>query len=327
MDLRSALVGREAERETLSQAVERARRGSGSLLLLSGEAGGGKTRLADEVAAGSAETVLRGAASSSGVAPYGPIVALLRCYLRANPGGLEGESRLRPHLAILLPELGRQASASDRATLTEAIRCALERIAGDGHAVMILDDLPWSDEATIELLAALGEALEEMPLLLIAAYRSDGLPRDHMLRWLRNELRRGGRLTEMTLAPLDRAGTAHLLEQLLEGEPSQSLVAALHDRTQGVPFFVEEMARALQASGRLQPGSRGLEIAGAGEVPVPETIRDAVLLSLAQLSDEGRAAAEAASVVGQSVDLELVGRLATEAGVAELIRHALLSDS
>src|SRR3954454_11736682 len=272
MDLRSALVGREAEREALSQAIERARRGSGSLLLLSGEAGGGQTRLAEEVAAGSADVVLRGAASSSARAPYGPLVGLLRCYLRANPHGLEGESRLRPHLAILLPELGAQASASDRATLTEAIRCALERVAGEGQAVMILDDLQWSDEATLELLASLGEALEEMPLLLVAAYRSDGLPRDHMLRWLRNELRRGGRLAEITLAPLDAEGTEQLLAELLGGEPSRSLVAALHDRTQGVPFFVEEMARALKASGRLQPGSRGLELAGTGDVPVPETI-------------------------------------------------------
>src|SRR3954466_10791934 len=120
MEVRTALVGREAERARLLEAVDRARRGNGSLLLLSGEAGVGKTRLAEEVAAASAGVVLRGAASSSARAPYGPVVALLRCYLRANPDGLEGESRLRPHLAILLPEIGRQASSSDRATLTEA---------------------------------------------------------------------------------------------------------------------------------------------------------------------------------------------------------------
>src|SRR3954464_2443315 len=111
MELRSALVGRETERDALAQSIERARRGSGSLLLLCGEAGVGKTRLAEEVAAESSELVLRGAASSSGRAPYGPLVALLRSYLRAKPDGLEGESRLRPHLAILLPELGRQASS------------------------------------------------------------------------------------------------------------------------------------------------------------------------------------------------------------------------
>src|ERR671926_62882 len=118
MEVRSALVGRDDERETLSQAIARARRGSGSLVLLCGEAGVGKTRLAEE------------------------------------------------------------------------------------------------------LLAALSGAITEMPLLVIAAYRSDGLPRDHMLRWLRNELRRGGNLTELSLAPLDRNATAALLEQLLDGPPS-----------------------------------------------------------------------------------------------------------
>src|SRR3954449_2043649 len=296
MELRSALVGRETERETLSQSIERARRGSGSLLLLCGEAGVGKTRLAEEVAADSSELVLRGAASSSGRAPYGPLVSLLRCYLRARPDGLEGESHLRPPLAMLLPELGPQASASDRATLTEAIRCALERIAGNGHAVMILDDLQWSDEATLELLASLGDALQEMPLLLIAAYRSDGLPRDHLLRWLRNELRRGGNLAEMALGPLDGDATARLLAELIGGKPSPSLVAAVHDRTEGVPFFVEELARALRGSDRLKPGPHGLELGGSGDVAGPDTVRDAVLMSVPRLSDEGRAAAEAAAV-------------------------------
>ena len=326
MDVRSALVGREAERARLSQAVERARRGSGSLLLLSGEAGVGKTRLAEEVAAAASTTALRGAASSGALAPYAPVVALLRSYLRVRPEGLEGLGPLRAHLAMLLPEVGSQPPASDRATLTEALRSALGHIAEDGHALMVLDDLQWSDDATIELLAALGHALPEMPVLVIAAYRSDGLPRDHRLRWLRTELRRGGTLAEMALEPLDRADTARLLADLLDGAPSSSLVAAVHDRTAGVPFFVEELAEALRLSARLQPGPRGLELGGEGDVPVPETVRDAVLIGLARLSDDGRAAAEAAAVTGQSVDLHLVGELSSEAGVSELVRHGLLSD-
>src|SRR3954447_94643 len=296
MEGRSALVGREAERAQLSQAVEQARRGDGSLLLLSGEAGVGKTRLTEEVAADAGVPVLRGAAMSGWSHPYGPVVALLRSYLRARPGGLDGDSPLRPHLALLLPELGPQAVSSDRATLTEAIRCALERIAGSGDPLLVLDDLQWSDEATIELLAAIGAAAAEMPLVLVAAYRSDGLPRDHLLRWLRNELRRGGNLEEMALAPLDREGTARLLAELLEGKPSPSLVAAVHDRTEGVPFFVEELARALHGSDRLQSGQHGLELAGDGEVPVPDTVRDAVLMSVARLSDEAGAAGKAAAV-------------------------------
>src|SRR6266550_4202661 len=271
MEVRSPVVGREAERARLSQALERARQGSGSLLLLSGEAGVGKTRLAEEVAAGSSTPVLWGAASNNALAPYGPVVALLRSYLRARPDGLEDCGALRPHLAMLLPELGSQAPASDRATLTEAIRCAFEEIAAGGHALVVLDDLQWSDEATLELLAAIGNALDTMPVLVIAAYRSDGLPREHLLRWLRNELRRNGRLDEIALAPLDRDATAQLLAELLDGAPAPSLVTALHDRTEGVPFFVEELARALRDSGRLQPGPRGLELGGEADVPVPDT--------------------------------------------------------
>src|SRR3954470_21618785 len=293
MEERSALVGREAERAQLSQAVEQARRGAGSLFLLCGEAGVGKTRLTEEVAADAGVPVLRGVAMSGASHPYGPVVALLRSYLRARPGGLDGDSPLRPHLAMLLPELGPQASSSDRATLTEAIRCALERVGGSGDPLLVLDDLQWSDEATIELLAAVGSAVAEMPIVLVAAYRSDGLPRDHLLRWLRNELRRGGNLAEMALGPLDGDATARLLAELIGGKPSPSLVAAVHDRTEGVPFFVEELARALRASDRLQPGPRGLELGGDGDVPVPDTVRDAVLMSVARLSDEGRAAAEA----------------------------------
>jgi DNA-binding CsgD family transcriptional regulator len=323
MEVRSALVGREAESERLLQAVERARGGAGSLLLLSGEAGVGKTRLTEEVGGAA---VLRGAAGPSARTPYGPVVALLRAYLRARPDGLDGDSPLKPHLAMLLPELGPQAASSDRATLTEAIRCALERVAAEGHPLLVLDDLQWSDEATIELLASVGSAVDEMPLVLIAAYRSDGLPRDHLLRWLRNELRRGGTLAEMALSPLDREGTARLLAELLEGKPAPSLVAAVQDRTEGVPFFVEELARALRSSDRLQSGPHGLELGGDGEVPVPDTVRDAVLMSVARLSDDGRAAAEAAAVAGQTVDLALVAELASEGGVAELLRHGLLSD-
>jgi predicted ATPase len=201
MDVRGALVGREAERARLAAAVERARRGAGALLLLSGEAGVGKTRLAEEVAAASPALVLRGAASSNAVAPYGPVVAALRDYLRARPGGLDDCGPLRGHLALLLPELGEQAASSDRATIFEAVRCAFAQVASAEPVLVLLDDLQWSDEATLELLAGLAGTLGELPLLVVGAYRSDGLPRGHRLRWLRNELRRGGALDELALAP------------------------------------------------------------------------------------------------------------------------------
>src|SRR3954453_7141322 len=201
---RSGLIGRQAQRDVLREALEAAERGSGSVVLVAGEAGVGKTRLADDVLEESEAVALRGAAGRAAGAPYGPVAAALRSYLRGNPEGLDDCGPLRPHLALILPELGEAAPASDRATLVEAIRAALGHIARQAPAVLVLDDLHWSDEATLELLPALAEPLDELPLLVLALYRSDGLPRDHLLRRVRHELRRAGSLRELAVEPLER---------------------------------------------------------------------------------------------------------------------------
>jgi DNA-binding CsgD family transcriptional regulator len=319
------LVGRHAELERLNEALNGARRGTGSFVLIAGEAGVGKTRLAEELAEHSRATVLWGRASHGAPVPYGPIVAALRAYLRANPDGLGGCGALKPHLALLLPELGKPAQAGDRATLFEGLRCAFEQAAdGDEPLLVILDDLQWSDDATLELLPALAEPLAELPLLLVAAYRSDGLPRNHMLRRVRHELRRGGRLDEIALGPLEPSETADLLRQILESAPAPSLARAIHDRTQGVSFFVEELARALLLTNSLTKGRKGLELAKGGEVPVPDTVRDAVLIRTSELSPEGRGAAEAAAVAGEEFDLDLLAEVSNADGVAELLSSGIV---
>ena len=101
---------------------------------------------------------------------------------------------------MLLPELGEARASGDRATLVEAIRCGLATLVAERPAAVLLDDLQWSDEATIELLGALALALRELPLLVVAAYRSDELHRTHALHRLRHDLRRDRALAR------DRAG-------------------------------------------------------------------------------------------------------------------------
>ena len=318
MAKRAQLVGRQAERERLGYALEEARLGTGSLLLIAGEAGVGKSRLAEEAADAGAVTALWGRTSHGGGPPYAPIVAALRAYLRANPGGLDDCGSLRAHLALILPELGDAAPATDRATLFEALHRAFARIAEQPH-IVVLDDLQWSDEATLDLLAALAEPLTDLSLVVLAAYRSDGLPRDHALRQLRHDLRRGGHLEELALEPLGQDETGELLAELLGDPPAPSLTRAIQDRTQGLPFFVEELARALRVTNALTPGRRGLELAKAGEVPLPESIRDAVLIGVTGLSGEARSAADAAAVAGEAFDLDLVAEVSGPAGLAELL--------
>src|SRR5262245_28666376 len=125
MPVRGTLVGRRAERERLGRALARARDGHGALVLVAGEAGIGKTRLAAEVADGSGATVLWGAAGRGATGPYGPVVAALRSHLRIRRGSLDDMGPLRPHLAVLLPELGDPAPAPDPDTLFEAVCSAL----------------------------------------------------------------------------------------------------------------------------------------------------------------------------------------------------------
>jgi len=302
------LVGRQTELERLLEALDAARRGSGALVLLAGEAGVGKTRLAAELADGSSALVLTGRAGRTAAAPYAPIVAALRSHLRAHPDAFADYGPLRSHLALLLPELGDPAPTSDKATVFEAVRTALAHLCRERHVLLVLDDLHWSDDATLELLGALAEQLGELPLLVLAAYRSDGLPRDHALRLLRQELRRAGRFDELTLAPLALAETAELLAQALGSEPAPSIARAIHERARGVPFFIEELAN----------GSDGHD--------VPETIRDAVLLRASELSASALLAAHAAAVAGEAFDLEVVGSVAGAAGLVELAECGLIAE-
>jgi predicted ATPase/DNA-binding CsgD family transcriptional regulator len=325
------LIGRDQERARLGELLERAVAGEGGFALLSGEAGVGKTSLLDELVESSESAVLRGAAAHDSTPAYGPVVAALRSHLRAAPEALDECGPLREHLGLLLPELGPAPDEVETRTLQEAVRCALVGVAAERGALVVLDDLQWSDAATLELLAEIVPTLAESRLLIVGAYRSDELSREHPLRRMRTELRRrrspaAATAAEIALEPLDEAGTAALLEGLLGEPPSPPLVRAVHDRAQGLPFFLEELAGALAGEGRLQPGPAGLELADDSEVSVPETVRDAVLLRCGDLDAEGRAAAEVAAVAGERFELEPVVELAGERGVGELLEVGLVHE-
>lgn len=319
------MIGRERELEELAQTLARARAGQGGLFLLAGEAGVGKTRLAETAIARAGIASLRGVAPPQGASPYAPVAAVVRHHLRGDPGSRCGEP-LASHLAVLLPELGPPPAETNRETLIEALRETFARISAQGPTVVFLDDLQWADSATLELLPSLAEASEEWPLLLLGAYRSEEIPRGHALRRLRADLRRAGRLAELELEPLGPEATGIIAAQVLGAEPGPALRAALHDRTQGVPFFVEELTEALRVGGRLEPGPHGLELADGSSVPVPETLRDALRVRAEGLSDAGRAALEAAAVVGVEVELELLAELGDDDGLSEVLESGLLRE-
>src|SRR6266508_3065002 len=216
------LIGRERERARLDECVAAALAGRGSLVLLAGEAGVGKTTLARSALADSGLTDLEGFGVQGGASAFGPVVAVLRSHLRSVGGGRLIEGPLAAHLALLLPELGPPGPEGDRATLFEAIRLSLAAIADRHPAAVFLDDLHWADDATLELLPALAHSADEQPLLILGAFRSDELPRGHPIRRMRSELRRAGHLREVAVEPLGAEATATLLERTL-GRAAPSL--------------------------------------------------------------------------------------------------------
>ena len=327
MAVRDSLIGRDDEVRRLREALRQATAGQGSLVLVAGEAGIGKTSLMEHVAGGAGVPVLRGSARPGASSPYGPIVAALRSHLRSSPDGLGDCGPLSDHLRILLPELGPPPAASDMTTLQEAVRCAFAAVAADGGAVMLLDDLQWSDAATLELLADLAPAVADLRMLVLAGYRTDELPREHPLRRMRNQLRRDRQLSEVSLETFGEGETAALVEAVLGASPSRPLVRTIQDRSQGLPFFVEELATTLTDEGRLRRGAGGMELVEGADVTVPDTVRDAVLLSCSDLSPQGRAAAEVAAVAGPRFALDPVVELAGEPGVGELLEHGLVGES
>lgn len=320
------LIGRERELARIRSAWNSAWDGKGGLLLVSGEAGVGKTRLVRVALEHPDEEGLFARAEKGATPPYGPLLSALRQYLRLDADGLSPLGPLLPYLARLLPELG-EAQGGDKATQLEALLSGFDVLADAGTHAVTLDDLQWADNATIDFLPHLAERLQDKPLLVVGIYRADEIPRDHALRSARAELRRAHLLEEIALGPLDEEQTRRLARQVLGEEPGPALAETLYRRTRGVPLFVKELCGGLVGGTDLRHGDQGLEIPEGQEIPLPETVRDATLMRIRDLSEQARDLLEIAAVAGQNFDPELVQSLAESPdGFEELFDKQILVD-
>ena len=319
------MIGRDAELKYLTEALAGTESGSGGFVLLAGEAGVGKTTLARAATAASGLRAVGAAAASTASPPYAPVASVLRQLLRSEPGLVEAVGDLRPWLHTLLPELGSASERADTGSLFESIRGTLDAAGRQQPTVVFLDDLQWADAATLELLPALAGWVEDMSVSVLAAYRSDEVPRDHPLRRTRVDLRRARRLREVAVEPFDEAFTAALVAEVLGDEPSPDLVTQLHERSQGVPFLLEELTSALVEAGSLAPGPQGLKLERGTDIPLPESVRDVVRMRAQVLSEEAIATLQAAAVIGTQVDLGLLAQLGEDAGVDEAVERGFLA--
>ena len=307
-----ALVGRDREMSLLLQLLGASDREPG-VIFVTGEAGIGKTRLVQESLGRSSRPVLRGETSVDPASPYAPIIQALRDFGRDHLDVLMGLP-LTKHLGPLLPELDLAETESDPPTLSAAICDALEA-AGGRDAVLLLEDLHWADSGTLDVLLEIARVPERSGLSVICTYRNDELSRLHRLRRTRSELKRAGRLHEIVLRPMSLDEVSRLAEDVAGSALSEDAVGIIFERSDGIPFFVEELASSL-AVDRASDGSAGPQ----AQEP-PETLKDAIRLRASSLDPPLIEVLEVMAVAGISVDLPLLASIVDPDSVTALIEH------
>jgi predicted ATPase/DNA-binding CsgD family transcriptional regulator len=294
-------VGRREQLLALEAALQRARDGVGSVVLIAAEAGMGKTRLIGELTvAGRREglTVVLGECLplGDGELPYAPIVAALRALIHERPASLLEALRgpARRELARLLPELDPGGVAAEQTTsdgsqaqLFNALLSLLVTAARDSPVALVIEDFHWSDRSTRDFLAFLVRGARQQRLALIISYRSDELHRGHPARTFLVELQRSARAQRLELAPLTRAEVREQVAAIRGAVPEPALVDQLVRRAEGNPFFTEELL-------------------AAGSAELPESLRDALLMRIEACRRDTRAVLQCAAVAGREIDHALL---------------------
>ena len=320
------LVGREEELRTLIAAWDAAAAGRPLTVLVGGEAGIGKSRLVAELtrhARKSGGVVLEGASISFGNdegLPLAPIADALRALARLLPPDALREvvGSAGPAVGRLVPELGATIELSDAATrpdwvqarMLEAVLGVLGRLGDRQPVLLVVEDLHWADRSTRDVLAFIARTARAERLLLVATYRTDEIHRRHPIRpWLA-EMERTPRVSRLALERLTARALADLVEAIRAVPPDQALLKAIGDRSEGIPFYVEE----LLAAGAVQPQDQ-----------LPSDLREVLLSRIAALPDEVAALLGVAAVAGRSVEHDLLHEVAAlgEEPLEAAIREAI----
>jgi tetratricopeptide (TPR) repeat protein len=331
---RGVFVGREAELERLRTAADEAFAGRGSVVMLVGEPGIGKTRTAQELetyARMRGAQVLWGRAhEASGAPAYWPWVQVGRGWGRANDVRalaevLQGAGselvRLFPELPGILGQEPRElppvADESAQFRLFDAYASFLRAASEGAPLVIVLDDIHWAEKPTLLLLQHLSREMRNAQLLLVGTYRDTELARAHPLSEALAELNREGGFERIVLRGLAESETRAYLAATIGREPRADLVSRIHEETEGNPFFLSEVVNLLTEEGTLDDS--------VSDIALPDGVREALGRRLDRLSAEANELLATASVVGREFEYETLALLgdSSDDDLLELIEEGL----
>ena len=328
-------VGRAQELDTLRELLGRVKRGEGAFLLFSGEAGGGKSRMvheAERLAEDAGFNVLKGHCSNmESPPPFQPALEQIEQSarqlgaeaMRRSMGDNAAEiSRLMPELRQRyddIPDYPLLPPEQERRYLLHGMAEFVARGAARMPLVLIYEDLHWADESTCVLLSYVAERLKHEPVLLLGTYRDNELGSAPFGRTLQDLMRR--RLAEdMRLQRLTAAQIAELLARQFGSEPPTSLVELIYSKSEGNPFFVEEVVRHLVESDKLlTEHGRFRERIEVTDAEVTRGVRLILEDRIGQIGTPYREVLSIAAVIGRSFTFDVLAQTDTERSEDEVL--------
>ena len=324
------LVGRESEKQSLSEAYEEARQGSGNIALIRGEPGIGKSCLASTFAEAikdeSTWVVYGQCHETLGSPPFWPWLQILRNLqltddsLGLSPAAIFGDlaaadkqQQSRPS-SLLSSDVG-----SEQFLLFSKISNVLAQYASQRTLILVIDDLHWADKSSLLLLSHICRRLSQQAMLVIGTYRDIEITRKHPLFESLGDIGRQANLRRIALKGLSEQDVSGFIENTVSQALTPEILKSLYEKTEGNPLFVSEVARILQQADFNQAG-------GQMSIEIPEGIQEAIGRRLNQLSPQCNELLPLAAVIGRKFGLPVLSQLLPESeqiGLLETLEEAV----
>ncbi len=333
---RGRFVGRKEELAELRSLWDRVLAGEGQTLLVSGEPGVGKSRLLREftthVEVGGGK-VFTGACYEDGGAPYAPFAQIVRQALEAQEIGENGTEpalpefvladllSLAPELEPYYPDIPANPSLEPEAQqqrLFENVIAFFDILSREAPLLVVIEDAHWGDSSSLSLVRHLARRLHRKPLMLVATYREVELDEDLPFYDVLLDLNRERLARRLKLKRLTRGLTRSLLGAVFEEDITDEFLEGVYRETEGNPFFVEEVCKALVESGELYYQGGRWHRPSMAELEIPQSVRVAIQARVSKLPETHQQALRMAAILGRDFDFEALVA-ASELGEAELI--------
>jgi DNA-binding SARP family transcriptional activator len=304
------LVGRHSDLEALLIRLQLASQSGGQVLLLAGDSGVGKTRLALEalrtISTSGVTRLFSAAYEQEGLLPYQPFIEAFDRYLA------EHQLPSEEHPITHFKRLGVSDPQREQWALFNAVVTLLLRLSAEHPVVLLIDDLHAADETSLQLFHHLARQTRAAPLTLLATYRTDRVASlTAPFGTLLNALYRAHLSETLTLTPLVKSGVASMIAFLLGGQVSLSLLEAMFAITEGNPFFVQEITRLVLKSGQIEDRDGQWNLKPGVTLSMPMGLAGLLRERISRLGSPVETALKTASVVGREFRFDVLRRLVT----------------